>query len=213
MRDGKSRCLIVGGAAIERPERIHPLLRPDDYAIFCDCGLRHQEKLGMSPDLIIGDFDSWENPNLPVETLVLPRVKDDTDTAYAVKMGLERGFEDFLLVGAAGGRLDHTLGNVSLMLMLDGLGKRALLADDYSHMRIVSSLPVEIPDSYGYFSLLALDGPAEGITITGAKFPLTDGRLTPDFPLGVSNEVLPGRTARVTVESGRLLLVCVHPEE
>ena len=73
----------------------------------------------------MGDFDSYENPDLETETIVLPCEKDDTDTAFAVKEALKRGFQDFLLVGVIGERLDHTLGNVSLLLMLDTQGKHA----------------------------------------------------------------------------------------
>ena len=60
---------------------------------------------------------------MEAETIVLPCEKDDTDTVFAVKEALKRGFQDFLLIGVIGGRLDHTLGNVSLLLMLDAHGR------------------------------------------------------------------------------------------
>ena len=112
------RCVIVGGADIGRYDRIRACLQADDFYICCDSGLKHREGLGIAPDLIVGDFDSYENPHLEAETIVLPCEKDDTDTVFAVKEALERGFQDFLLIGVIGGRLDHTLGNVSLLLML-----------------------------------------------------------------------------------------------
>ena len=83
-----SRCVIIGGATISRYEDIKKYLRPGDFHIFCDNGLRHIEGLGVEPDLIIGDFDSHEAPELPVETIFLPRAKDDTDSVYAVKEAL-----------------------------------------------------------------------------------------------------------------------------
>ncbi|MBO4280463.1 MAG: thiamine diphosphokinase [Lachnospiraceae bacterium] len=205
-----NRCVIVGGADINRTERVRSMLREDDYVIYCDSGLRHMEALEAKPSLIVGDFDSHEKPDLPVETIVLPRAKDDTDTVYAVKEALKRGFEDFLLIGVIGARLDHTLGNVSILLMLDSLGKKAVIVDDYSEMGIVSREKAVIDDSVSYFSLLAVDGAARGITITGAKFPLSDAEITPDYQYGVSNEVLPGQGASVNVKEGRLLLVKVY---
>ena len=117
------RCVVIGGADIGRYDRIRTYLREDDFFICCDSGLKHQKEFGITPNLIVGDFDSYENPHLDIETIVLPCEKDDTDTAFAVKEALKRGFQDFLLVGMIGGRLDHTLGNVSLMLMLDAQGK------------------------------------------------------------------------------------------
>ena len=167
------------------------------------------EKLGVAPDLIVGDFDSHPRPALDAETIVLPREKDDTDTVYAAKEAVRRGFDDFLLLGAAGGRLDHTLGNLSLLLKLDTLGKRAVLADDYSLMEIVRGREAHVEDRYPYFSLLAMGGPARGVSIRGAKYPLQDAEIRPDYAYGISNEVLPGQTACVSVREGALLLVRV----
>lgn len=205
------RCVIVGGADIGRYDRVRSRLREDDFYICCDSGLRHRAGLGITPDLIVGDFDSHENPHLGTETIVLPREKDDTDTVFAVREAVRRGFQDFLLTGVIGGRLDHTLGNVSLLLMLDAQGKRAAALDDYAEMEIVSRRPARIEDRYPYFSLLNISGLARGITIQNAKFPLDNAEITCEYQYGISNEVLPGMTAEVTVEEGRLLLIKVLP--
>ena len=206
------RCVIVGGADINRAEAVRERLREEDYMIYCDSGLRHREALNREPSLVVGDFDSHENPHLSVETIVLPRAKDDTDTVYAVKEALKRGFDAFLLVGVIGARLDHTIGNVSILLMLDSLGKKAVIIDDYSEMEIVSRGTAVIDGRVSYFWLLAVDGAARGVTITGALFPLTDAAITPEYQYGISNEVLPGQSAAVNVKEGRLLLVKVFGE-
>lgn len=202
-----SRCVIVGGAAIERYEEIKKYLRPGDYHIFCDNGLRHLEALGIEPNLIIGDFDSHAAPELPVETIYLPREKDDTDSVYAVREALRRGFSDFLLIGVVGDRIDHSLGNLSILLKLDSLGMKGLIVDDYSEMEIVSRETAEIGPEFPFFSVLNISGTARGITIENAKFPLKDGEIDCEYQYGVSNEPLPGKTARITVAEGRLLLV------
>lgn len=206
------KCVIVGGADIRDYGRIRGLLTEEMVFIFCDSGLRHMEALGRKPDLIVGDFDSHENPHMDVETIVLPHVKDDTDTVFAVKEALRRGFEEFLLIGVVGGRLDHTLGNVAILLMLDSAGKKAVIADDYSDMEIVSRERALIPDRYPYFSLLNITGTAKGVTIRNALYPLSDAEITCEYPIGVSNEVLPGKTAEVTVKEGRLLIIKVLKE-
>ena len=140
----------------------------------------------------------------------LPREKDDTDTLFAVKLALERGFDDFLLLGAMGGRFDHAMGNVSILLYLHGLGKRALLVDDYSQMQIVGSETLYIDDKSSYFSVLTVEGNVSGVTIKNAKYPLENASLSADFQLGISNEVLPGKMAEVSVEQGRVLVVVVN---
>ena len=202
------RCVIVGGAELGREEEIRGYLRGDDFFIYCDSGLRHERALGRAPDLIVGDFDSHEDPHAAAETIVLPRVKDDTDSFFASKEALRRGFRDFLLLGMTGARLDHTLGNLALLRMLEGAGAKALLVDDYSETEIVSG-EAAVADEFPYFSLLPLGGAAKGVCVTDAKFPLRGASLEPDSSLGVSNEPLPGKIARIRAGEGKLLLVRV----
>ncbi len=201
------RCVIVGGAPIGDYRRASSLLRPEDFVIYCDGGLSHEGGLGRAPDLVVGDFDSHEKPETGAEIIVLPHEKDDTDTFFAAKEALRRGFRDFLLLGVLGGRFDHSLGNLSLLLYLEARGAAALAADDFSDMEIVSSSPREIGPEYPYFSLLAVAGEARGIRVENALYPLEDGVITPEYAYGVSNEPLPGKTARVSVREGKLLLI------
>lgn len=206
------RCVIIGGAPIQDYQWIRQHLLPDDFYIFCDGGLKHRQSLQVTPDLLVGDFDSWDNPKTETETIVLPREKDDTDTFFGVKEGVKRGFEDFLLIGVIGGRFDHSLGNISALLYLTGLGKKALIIDDYSSIEVVSSQPVFIEQNIQYFSVLNIDGKAKGITIKNAQYPLENAEIIWDYQYGISNQVLPGKTAEVTTQEGRLLLVKVYRE-
>ena len=201
------RCVIVGGADINNYDYVRSRLCADDYIVFCDSGLKHLDALQVRPGLIVGDFDSHDNPNLDVETIVLPCEKDDTDTAFAVKEAIKRGFDDFLLIGVVGARLDHTLGNVSILLYLDSIGKKGIIIDDYSEMEIVSNEPAYIEDSYAFFSLLNVFGTAKGITIENAKYLLNNAKITCEYQYGVSNEVLSGKTAKVSILDGKLLLI------
>ncbi len=200
------RCVIVGGADIYNYEYIKHCLQNDDFFVFCDSGLKHLESLQVKPNLIVGDFDSHDNPHLDVETIVLPCEKDDTDTVFAMKEALKRGYEEFLLIGVIGARLDHTLGNVSILLYLDALGKNGKIIDDYSEMEIVSKEPAYIEDSYAFFSLLNITGTAKDITIENAKYPLNHAEITCEFQYGISNEVLSGKIAKITIGEGKLLL-------
>lgn len=205
-----SRCVIVGGAKIQNYERIRNALKPTDFVIYCDSGLTHQSNLCVGPDLIVGDFDSHCDPHLMVETIVLPCEKDDTDTIFAVKEAIKRGFTDFLLIGVIGERLDHTLGNVSALLMLDSSNLNAKIIDDYSEMVIVSNKTVYLDDSFSYFSLLNISGIAKGVTVKNAKYPLEDAEITCEYQYGISNEVIRGKTAEISVSNGRLLLIKVY---
>lgn len=210
MSFNSNRCVIVGGAAIGDYEFIRSFLKENDYIIFCDSGLRHMPALKITPHLIVGDFDSAENPNMDVETIVLPCEKDDTDTYFAAKEGLKRGFREFLLIGVVGARLDHTLGNVSILLYLESQNAKGIILDDYSQMEVVSSEPVRVENHWSYFSLLCLTGVADGVTVENAKYPLQNAAITSNYAYGVSNEVLPDKTAIVRVQQGRLLLIKIR---
>ena len=202
-----NRCVIVGGADIGSYDFIKESLQEEDDVICCDSGLKHAAPLSLSPKLIVGDFDSYDQPDLPVETIVLPCEKDDTDTVYAVKEALNRGYEDFLLIGTAGGRLDHTLSNLSILLMLHHQKKHAIMLDDFSEISVAGKEKTFVDQRFSFFSLLCLTEPARGVTITNAKYPLKDAEISYLYPYAVSNEVLPGKTAEISVAEGQLLLV------
>ena len=201
------RCVIVGGADIANYDRIKSALSDDDYIVFCDSGLKHMEKLAVKPSLIVGDFDSHENPQLDIETIVLPCEKDDTDTVFAVKEAIKRGYKEFLMIGVVGARLDHTLGNVYILELLDEIGLNGRIIDDYSEMELVTQEPAYVEDSYAYFSLINITGIAKGITIENAKYLLKDGEIKCGYQYGVSNEVLSGKKAKIFVNEGKLLLI------
>lgn len=213
----RARCVVVGGAPINCYERARGFIKNDDFVIYCDSGLKHLEGLGAAPALIIGDWDSYDDPHMDVETITLPVAKDDTDTVYAVREGMKRGFSDFILLGAVGARLDHTLVNVYILTTLANRGCHGMIVDDYSEMELISSCKDEdgtirpgratVEDKYPFFSLIAPEGEACGVSIRNAKFGLDGASIGPDYQYATSNEVLPGKSAEITVEDGRLLLI------
>lgn len=205
-----NRCVIIGGADIRNYTLIRSYFRHDDFVIYCDCGLKHQESLGVIPSLIIGDFDSHPKPKDLNNVIVLPVEKDDTDTIFAVKEGIRLGYNDFLLLGATGGRQDHNLANIYSLLYLAKHGKNAKIIDDYSEISIISpGQVVRIPNNWRFFSLLNISGTARGITIKGAKYLLDNAEILPEFQYGISNEV-EGQEAQISLKEGTLLLVLVR---
>ena len=203
----KKRCVIVGGADIGDYARVKQYLREDDAVVFCDSGLKHMEALGVKPALIVGDFDSHCNPHLDVETIVLPCEKDDTDTVFAVKTMVQRGYDVFLLIGVIGARLDHTLANLQSLAFLLRHGARGYLYDqNFVYTAIENeTLALAREVDWGIVSLFSMGDRAEHITLEGLQYPLTDGTIDCGFPLGVSNHIV-APTARITVGRGPLLV-------
>ena len=185
-----SRCVIFSACPVQ-PE-LKRLLHADDFIIACDAGYHNCERLGCKPDVIVGDFDSAPCPVQENDDIVvLPHVKDDTDTEYAAKLASEKGFQEVLLLGALGGRrIEHTLSNLCTGLGLEQRGVRAALQDERS--RITFVMPGEsrrYPKAdYFYLSVFPMEGRAEGVCERGSFYELTDATLTAGYPLGVSNE-------------------------
>ena len=205
-----ARWVIIGGADVRDYGLMKEYLRPDDFCVYCDCGLKHQDGLGVKPSLIIGDFDSHAKPEDLSNVIVLPVVKDDTDTIFAMKEGIRRGYEDFLMLGVTGGRQDHNLGNIYSLLYLAKHGRKGLIIDDYSEMSVITAgETVKVKAGCKFFSLLNISGLARGISITGAKYPLDNAEILPEFQYGISNEVLVSE-AVINLKEGYLLLVCVR---
>ena len=190
--------LVTGGYChIERARTALPE-RPG-LVIAADSGLRTAGALGIVPDIVMGDFDSYTDA-LPegIPVLRVPAEKDVTDTVLAADYAAERGYRDLWIVGGTGGRLDHELSNLFMLESLRRRGIRAVLTDGDNTVRVLLDEEAEVLDEGGYFSVIAA-GPSV-VTITGAKYPLERARMDRSAPsLGVSNEVTAG-TARVRAE-------------
>ena len=205
-----SRCVILSACPVQ-PELRH-LLRSDDFIIACDAGYRNCARLDCKPDIIVGDFDSAPCPQQDQDDIVvLPHVKDDTDTEYAAKLAAQKGFDEVLLLGALGGkRVEHTLANLCTGLGLEQRGIRAALQDERS--RITFVLPGESrsypKEKFFYFSAFPMEGRAEGVCEKGSFYELEDAVLTAGYPLGVSNEYAEGSDCiTISTRQGALVVV------
>ena len=173
-----------------------------------DAGYLACRQAGVVPDLLLGDFDSMDQPVDFDRVRRMPVEKDDTDTMLAVKTGLEQGCGEFYLYGGTGGkRLDHTLANLQTLLYLRRRGARGYLYDnDFVWTAIENEiLTVEQTVEWGLLSVFSLEGRAAGIDEAGVQYPLSRASLTAEFPLGVSNHIIAPK-ARITVRQGALLV-------
>ena len=200
----QNRCVVISGGDFSPVSGISP----DDFVIACDRGYVYCERLGLRPDLIISDFDSYSGPvdsEIPLNRFVSE--KDDTDTMLAVRYAVEHGFHELLLCCALGGRLDHLIANLQSLVFAQKHGLPAILLSEDTEIRTLAGGALRIPRREDRsLSVFALDGPCRGVCITGAKYPLANAELLPSFPLGVSN-TWAGEEAVISVEEGILLIV------
>ena len=184
--------------------REHPA--PGDFVIAADAGYRACREAGITPDLLLGDFDSMDQPEDFANVLRSPVEKDDTDTMLAIKTALERGCGEVYLYGGTGGvRLDHTLANLQSLLYLRRRGARGYLYDDDFLWTVIENEELAVPGTveWGLLSVFCLGDRAEGVDEIGLQYPLENGTLTAEFPLGVSNHIVES-SATVRVRSGVL---------
>lgn len=181
-------------------------VRPGDFLLAADGGLTHCEAFGLSPDGILGDFDSLGY--VPERAERFPVEKDDTDSMLAIRHGLELGFRRFVLYGALDGpRLDHTLANLQALVYLAEHGGSGYLVGQSCIAAVVKNGTLRFSkEARGILSVFCMGQDAAGVTLTGLQYPLNDAVLTAGFPLGVSNHFL-GREAAVTVREGTLLVL------
>jgi thiamine pyrophosphokinase len=189
----------------------HGLAEPvSGTVIAADGGLQHLQQLGLTADVIIGDFDSLGY--IPQNANVFPVEKDDTDAMLAVRKGLELGCDRFVLYGALEGpRLDHTVANFQTLQFLADRGARGFLVGRDTVVTVIKNGSLTLPAlQKGIASVFCMGSDARGVTIEGLQYPLEKGTLSAGFPLGVSNHFV-GKEAKITVEEGSLLIL--YPKE
>ena len=196
------KCVIVCAGDMD----IAPVQMEDaDLVIAADGGVRHTQRLGITPYVVLGDFDSLGY--VPQGAIVHPVEKDDTDAMLAVRLGLERGYNLFYLYGAMDGtRVDHTLANFQLLQFLRKRGAKGYLVGNRQTATVLWGENAFAAHATGVLSLFAMDGAAAQVSLTGLKYELQNGSITPDFPLGVSNRFV-GAKGRIAVGQGSLLAI------
>jgi thiamine pyrophosphokinase len=215
---GRRALIFANGDLMDR-QALRAMIRPDDFLVAADGGLRHLRALGLQPEVLIGDLDSVEPEEVDalraqgVRIEQYPVHKDETDLELAVEMVLQAGCKTLLIVGALGGRLDMTLANLFL-LTLPALKKvDARLEDGIDQVfliragltgRVIEGLPGD------RVSLLPLGGPVRGVHTTGLFYPLHAETLYPERTRGISNRMLEPQ-AHVSLESGTL--ICIHSRQ
>ncbi len=197
------KCVIFCAAGFDAP--VEPI-SSGDYIIAADGGLKHVQALGITPQAILGDFDSLGY--IPEGSQVFPVEKDDTDSMLAVRHGLAQGYRELILYGGLdGARLDHTIANFQTLLFAADNGARSYLVGERYLVTAVKNGGLRFsPRAEGILSVFCLGPDARGVTLQGLQYPLENGTLTAGFPLGVSNHFI-GREAEVQVKNGSLLVL------
>lgn len=196
------KCVIFAGRAVS--PALEKYWKDADFIIAADAGYERARAVGVTPDLALGDYDSSPVPHDARELICLPAEKDDTDTFFAVKKALEKGCEQVVLLGALGGRMDHTMANLQTLIFLQEQGVRAWAADEAQEITVLGEGVHSIPARKGwYLSFFSCGESAKGVSLKGVKYPLNNAEITYLWPVGVSNE-FEEPEAQLSVLEGKL---------
>ncbi|MBC7260903.1 MAG: thiamine diphosphokinase [Chloroflexi bacterium] len=214
------RAIIVANGYIEEGENYSELVRADDLVVAADGGAMVALRLGLEPQVVVGDLDSLP-PELRIELeecgcqfVNYPARKDETDTELAIRYALERDAEELVLLAATGDRLDHTLANVFLLGMPQLEGKKARILAGHTEVWLLrGGDELEIQGKPGdIVTLLPVGQDAVGINSSGLEWALHDDTLRFGPARGVSN-VMTAEKAWVSLRAGLLLVFRVQEKE
>lgn len=210
------RTVIVSGGMIEREHALGVLKdREASYIIGADKGLAFLYQEGIEPSHIVGDFDSLEQGilehymgNANIKIRIFNPIKDSTDTEIAVRLAMELGSEEIVILGGNGVRVDHTLANIQTLAIPAAAGIDCWMEDAHNRITVLTgSWTFKREEIFGkYLSFFPLGGAVEDLTLSGVKYPLNHYCMTPDNSLGVSNEAT-ADTVQIKFNNG--MLVCI----
>lgn len=182
-----------------------------DKVITADKGLFYAKQLEITPDIILGDFDSCDKRIMQEfstdEKIIAPCEKDDTDTGLAMLKAKEIGADEILLIGATGTRLDHVLGNIGQLVFAQKHGMKAQIVDENNRIQVLEQEHViSKDDQFGKYVSFVPVYEAKGVTLTGFKYPLDDHTLVFHETLAISNELKEAQ-GRISHKEGCLLMI------
>lgn len=202
------RCVIIAGSPEADADFIRRAVTQCDFVMCADSGYAAALKAGVTPNIIVGDFDSYTGA-LPegCELIRLRPEKDDTDTFHCVSLALKRGFSRFAFLAATGGRIDHTLANLCILEHLALRGAQGVILSDKETVLLLTEGTHCFYGRRGQtFSVFPFGCQSVTLTYKGAYYSLDHGILTHSFPMGISN-VFVSDEAAITVHKGQGILL------
>jgi thiamine pyrophosphokinase len=191
-------------------------LLPGDFLAAVDGGLHHLKRLGLKPDLLIGDLDSVDASELAevidagIDIRRFPPAKDQTDLELALEYALKNGYTQIVIAYPFGNRVDHTLGNLSVLSRPDLAGITLSLDDGQVEARLLDASASLSAQPGELISLIPWGAPVEGITTQGLEYPLKNESLVPWQTRGISNVALIDSIG-INFKTGHLLVIKTKP--
>ncbi len=209
MGEKQKRAVIIGASRVNKKVLKSVNITPNDLVICCDGGYYHCDRYNIEPDVVLGDFDSIDVGTIPssYNIIKLNPEKDDTDTIYAIRYAIERGYTSIALIGIMGGRVDHSFASIQTLLFVHSLKAKAIIYDTSTTAFLLVNGSLTLPKcKNSYLSVFSIEEKAEGVSIKDSKYPLKDATVYNNYPIGVSNEFVDS-PVEISVKKGKLLIM------
>ncbi len=209
--------VVMANGELAWPERLVGIIRGAEVLMAVDGGANALHRLGIYPQVLVGDMDSVLPEALQAceehhcRLVLYPPNKDETDTELALLEAVRLGAARITILGALGGRIDHTLANLLLLTLPELKTCQVVMCDGSSYITLLRTYGLFKGKPGDTLSLIPLGGDALGVRTVGLQYPLHDEVLRFGPARGISN-VLVAEQAEIWLSSG-LLLVVHTPQE
>lgn len=200
------RAVIIGGGKITDIEFYRPLIKKNDYIICADSGYDSAVRMGIEPNIVIGDFDSVQADISDTKYIKYPAKKSMTDGEIAVEYAIEHGFDDIVMIGFIGCRIDHTLTNISFLEKIFNAGKNGVIIDEHNEIYFLKDKLSLSGKKGDIISVIPISDVVCGISNDKLEYPLDNENLYYNQSRGVSNVMLEN-VCTVTVKDGKALVI------
>ena len=210
MEQKERKVIIFLAGELRNKERIAKLISEDTYDFYAaDAGYKYAEKMGIPLKRILGDFDSAELPNAD-NVSIFPSEKDQTDSELALDLAIQEGYKTIWMLAPFGGRVDHTIANISLLEKAAVAGVDLRLYDGENLVFLLEKGTHSLSPQYQYISFFPIDKRAT-ISLDHLKYPLKRKVVLRSVPLAISNQPI-DKHPRITIHRGQILCICIEQE-
>lgn len=207
------KALIIAYGRLNSCQYLLQEAASSDVVICADGGLEHAARCGITPDYMIGDFDSVSKTTLEnfrtsgVASIIYPPEKDYTDTEICMNKAIELGADEICIAAGIGSRIDHSIGNIGLLHILTSKGIKACIISDDCTIHMCRNSNFLLKGAPGdTVSIIPYGGNAEGITLKGLKYPLDNAVIPLGKPTGVSN-VMVDMECSISIKNGEIIII------
>jgi thiamine pyrophosphokinase len=206
------RVIIFANGEIKNYVYAKKYIKPQDFLIASDGGLKHMDKIDIIPNLIVGDLDSLQKEilvkykKMGVEIQKFNPKKDLTDTEIAINYAITNKYSEIVIFGGLGGRLDHSLGNIQLLYKCLKNNVKATLINDFEVVILINDNIIINKDVGSVVSLIPFSDTVKGINTKGLEYELINGTLNCGETRGISN-IIKNDVVEINIKEGVLTII------